>query len=70
MPEFTTDKPVSILASFASGSINITTEDRQTVNVVVLPHENSERSRQAAEAITVEFHGNNLSIEAPENTSW
>lgn len=70
MPEFSTNTPISILASFASGSINVTTEERESVNVAVSPFEDSERSRQATEAITVEFHGSNLSIEAPENTSW
>ncbi len=70
MPEFPTKTPISILASFASGSINITTEDRQTVNVVVSPCGDSERSRLAAEAIDVEFSGDSLTIEAPVNTSW
>lgn len=70
MPEFPTSTPISILASFASGSINITTEERETVNVVVSPYGDSERARLAAEAIDVEFNGDSLSIEAPANTSW
>ncbi len=70
MPEFSTNTPISIVASFASGSINITTEERETVNVVVSPHGDSERSRQAAEAIKVELSGDSLTIEAPENSSW
>ena len=70
MPEFPANTPISMLASFTSGSINITTEDRETVNVVVSPYGDSERSRLAAEAISVEFDGDSLTIEAPENTSW
>ena len=35
MPEFTTSKPIDINVSIAAGSVNILTEERDTVDVLV-----------------------------------
>ena len=68
MPEFPCNGPISIQVSITSGSVDITTEVRDTVNVVVTPAGNNEQSRAAAEATEVIFEGDKLTVEAPENS--
>lgn len=68
MPEFPCTTPISIQVSIGSGSVNITTEERDTVNVVVTPVGNSEQSRAAAKATEVIFEGDKLTVEAPQNS--
>ncbi|MDA1279926.1 MAG: DUF4097 family beta strand repeat-containing protein [Chloroflexi bacterium] len=65
MPEFPGSTPLFIDVSIASGSVSITSEERDTTLVVVTPCSDSEHGRSAADDVILE--GNRLTIETHQD---
>ncbi len=67
MPEFPHSEPIEAEVAIPVGSIEVTAEERDSVHVEVTPLDDSEDSRAAAEATTVEFSKGKLKVEFPRN---
>lgn len=70
MPTFPSPQPVTVDARLPGGTFHLIAEERDTVEVEVLPDNNSDSSRQAAAETTVDLHGDTLRIHAPELHGW
>lgn len=70
MHEFARTTPLSIKISLPSGSVDVVAEERDTVNVSVIPLGNSRQDRKAAEATSVVLSGDELTIEPPKGNSY
>jgi DUF4097 and DUF4098 domain-containing protein YvlB len=70
MPEFPCSGPVQVEIAVPAGRVSVTAEERETALVEVKLFSEKERDRAAAEATEVSFDGNNLTIEAPQNSGW
>jgi len=66
MPEFPTPRPVNAVVKLASGALEITAEARDTAVVEVEPYGDGPGSHEAAEQTKVDFHGDTLTVTAPE----
>ncbi|GAA4702616.1 DUF4097 family beta strand repeat-containing protein [Phytohabitans rumicis] len=64
MPEFPSPRPVNVVVKLASGALEITAEERDTTVVDVESFGNG--SDEAAERTKIEFHGDTLTVTAPE----
>lgn len=70
MHEFARNTPVSIKISLPNGSVDVVAEERDTVNVSVIPFGNSRQDREAAETTSVVLSGDELTIEPPKGNSY
>lgn len=66
MPTFPCPNPTTLEVRIPGGEIHLAAEPRDTAAVEVTPYDDSAASREAAEQITVEFHGDRLAIYSPE----
>ncbi|MGY0232455.1 DUF4097 family beta strand repeat-containing protein [Longispora urticae] len=67
MYEFAAPGPVNAHIRVHAGSLVVTAEARDTVEVVVEPGDSSDSSREAAANTRVALEGDDLVVEAPEN---
>lgn len=70
MPEYPSPHPITVDARLASGALTVTAEERETTVVAVEPYDDSDASRQAADETQVEFHGDTLTIVAPDSRGF
>lgn len=67
MPEFPCATPVNADIGIASGSLDITAEERESASVDIVPHNSGDsHAREAADATEVTFDGDTLIVRTPE----
>ena len=70
MPEFDRSTPVTVALRTHRGKVDIVAEDRVSVVADVIPLDDSDASRQAAENTTIALEGDTLVVRAPEASGW
>lgn len=70
MPTFHCPQPITVDVRLSGGTLHLVAEERDTVEVEVLPDHDGDASRQAAEETTVELHGDTLRVHSPESHGW
>ena len=68
--EFTCTGPVETEIELGAGALLVTAGDDLTATVSITPADGREGSRAAAEASTVEFDRDRLTIHTPRNNGW
>jgi hypothetical protein len=70
MHKFERPTPVTVALRAHAGQVELTAEERGTVEVSVTPVDDSAAAREAAEQTRVTLDGDTLLIEAPGTDSW
>ena len=70
MYEFDHSQPVTVALKAQRGKVDITAEDRVSVQVEIVALDGSDASRQAADNALVTLDGDTLAIRAPEASGW
>jgi len=72
MPEYEFDRstPVTVALKMHRGVADITADDRPGIQVAVMPLDDSDSSRTAADNFRVALEGDSLIVQAPEGFGW
>jgi hypothetical protein len=70
MYEFDRSTPVTVVLRARSGSVEVIAEERDTIQVEVLPLDDKENSRDAATNTRVLLEDDTLLVQAPGSQNW
>jgi len=72
MPEYEFDRstPVTVALKMHRGVADLTADDRPGIQVKVMPLDDSDSSRAAADTFRVALEGDTLIVQAPEGSGW
>ena len=65
-----TEQPIRVDVEVPAGRVRVDTGDGGEVDVELTPGDGSEGSREAVERARIEFHGDELRVEVPEQRVW